>query len=106
MGECFASDAEVIFPDGQAAGRDAVVTHLDALRDGFRRRGVVPWHVLNPALIVTESAVTAEVKILYTVFAKAPGEPVRTSSIGHYEDRFVVEDDVWRIRRRVVVPVP
>lgn len=103
IGSCFTADAEVEFGTGWKTGREAVVAELGRRRALYRPTGAIPWHVISNVLVHEQHEATARVTSFYTFLVKAPGEAPTPQSIGHYDDLFVVEDGVWRIRRRSVV---
>jgi hypothetical protein len=104
IGECFTEDAEVVFGTGLQVGRDAVVAELTRRRAKYRPEGTMPWHVITNVFIRSETAQEAEVAAFYTFFTKPPDGPPAATSIGHYDDVFVEDGGVWRVRRRTMVP--
>jgi 3-phenylpropionate/cinnamic acid dioxygenase small subunit len=108
IGECFAEDAVVDFPAatmaGTKEGRPAIVEQMDALRDVFRRLGLMQWHVLTNVFIVEELDGRAEVKTFFTsIRTDSEGAPM-VNSVGYYDDVLVLDGGAWRIKARRVVP--
>lgn len=105
IGECFTADAEVTFRTGLRVGRDAVVAELERIREPFRRDALLPWHTMTNVLVTARTDQAAEVTSFGTVFTQPlVGEGVRPTPhrLAFYEDRFVLDDGVWRIARRTV----
>lgn len=102
---CFTADAEVEFMDhGWKRGRDEVAAEMRMRREKYAD-GSIPWHVISNVYITEESETSATVRSWYTFFVQAPDGEQRFAGVGWYDDRFALEDGVWRIRwRRVRQP--
>src|SRR4051794_20052625 len=105
MPECFTTDAEVEFMDvGWKTGRDAVAEEMRRRRGKYADGGI-PWHVISNVYITDATDTSATVRSWYTFFVQGTDGTQRFASVGWYDDRFALEDGVWRVRwRRVLQP--
>jgi hypothetical protein len=102
IGECFTSDAHVFFPRvGLKIGREEVAAELR------RRRSThpveMPWHVISNAYITDAAPQQATVKSRYAFFLQPPDGIAQFVSVGWYDDVFVVDGGLWRIKHRRVL---
>lgn len=104
IAECFTSDARVFFPRvGLKVGRDEVAAELR------RRRSThpidVPWHVISNVYVTDETPQRASVNSRYVFYLQRSDGTAQFMSFGWYDDVFVVDDGLWRIKhRRVLQP--
>jgi SnoaL-like protein len=103
LADMFTDDAKVEFSNGQAEGREEVLADLEKRRAIFRRDSLVPWHLMTNLHIVRATEREATVRCFYTFFVKQPSGSIDPNRIGYYEDVFVEQAGVWRIRRRRIV---
>jgi len=83
-----------------AVGREAISGFLGAAREGRRERGEQPRHLVNNVRIVASAAGEAQVVSYMTlVVTHADGRAV-VDCAGTYTDRFVLEENVWKLARR------
>ena len=83
-------------------GREAIVAHLEASWAKNPPKGVSK-HVVTNVLIEDTGDGEAQVSSYKTGFRVESAKPV-LASIATYDDVFVNEDGVWRIRERTLTP--
>jgi hypothetical protein len=103
LADMFTDDAQVEFSEGRAEGREAVLADLEKRRASMRPDDLVPWHLMTNLLIVKATEREATVRCFYTFFYNRPSGSIEPYKLGYYEDVFVEEAGVWRIRRRRIV---
>ena len=101
---CFARDAHVEFGDtGLKVGRAAVVAELRRRREKYRPTRQLPWHVISNIFVQLENSISAHVSSWYSFGAMERGAPMALNKFGRYDDKFIIEDDAWRIAHRRVL---
>ena len=105
LDEVFTQDAECEYMDvGLKSGHRQVVAEQKA-RHGKYADGSIPWHVISNVYITDETETTATVRSWWTFFVQATDGSQRFAGAGWYDDRFKLEDGVWRIwKRRILKP--
>ena len=105
LDEVFTQDAECEYMDvGLKSGHREVVAEQKA-RHGKYADGTIPWHVISNIYITDETDTTATVRSWWTFFVQAADGSQRFAGAGWYDDRFKLEDGVWRIwKRRILKP--
>jgi 3-phenylpropionate/cinnamic acid dioxygenase small subunit len=92
LGECFASDVELL----GARGRQAVV---DRYASGYQHLTKQRRHILTNVFIVEDGEEEALVQSYITLYLIHEGQ-LQLHLTGVYRDRVVIEDGQWRIRSR------
>jgi hypothetical protein len=101
---CFTRDAQVEFGDtGLMLGRAAVVAELRRRRAKYRPTGQLPWHVITNIFVQLEDATSAQVSSWYGFGTMQRGTQMGLNKFGRYDDKFIFEDEAWRIARRRVL---
>jgi hypothetical protein len=101
---CFARDAQVEFGDtGLKLGRAAVVAELRRRREKYRPTGQLPWHVISNIFVQFDNSISAQVSSWYSFGAMERGAPMALNKFGRYDDKFIFEDEAWRIAHRRVL---
>jgi hypothetical protein len=113
IGECFTTDAEVLFHDtGLKVGRQAVAAEMarrrGAYADGsasWADAGSIPWHVITNIYITDATDEQATVRAWCTFYVIAPDGTQKWVNVNYYDDVFALEDGDWRVkRRRIMLP--
>lgn len=92
LGDCFASDVELL----GAKGRQAVV---DRYATGYQHLTAQRRHILTNVFIVEDGDNEALVQSYITLYLIRDGK-LELHLTGVYRDRVVMEDGRWRIRSR------
>jgi hypothetical protein len=103
MDDCFTDDAEVWFGPERCVARSELIAEFDRLRAARRARGMLPLHVMSNLYISECTADHAVARSCFTVLERPTlGGAVAVSSMGYYDDRFRLENGVWRVSHRRV----
>jgi hypothetical protein len=105
LAECVTTDAEVEFRDsGLKVGRDAVAAEMRRRRERYDADGTTPWHVISNVYIAHQTDREATVRSRFTFFVHSPAGGHQLAGIGWYDDTFALQDGVWRLKRRRMLP--